>query len=203
MDYSNTYIPSMVHNNGQVGRPVAGPRAAPVGLGAGFTGTEMTGFVPHRPSRPEKSEGGIRFKLVSDYQPQMIGRHLSVRSIEFETSRVGTLFELHNQRCMVAHKTFDNGRGLVAATQPNDLRRRAAQGSDIGEVRIERNDRKAFATGELPDGIVARAVEPGSFYLLGFWKYIRQHAAETVAQVLIEEQLHAGAVTMRRSRSAA
>ena len=26
-------------------------------------------FVPHRPARPEKSEGGKRFKLVSDYQP--------------------------------------------------------------------------------------------------------------------------------------
>ena len=29
----------------------------------------MTAFVPHRPQRPEKSEGGIRFRLVSDYQP--------------------------------------------------------------------------------------------------------------------------------------
>ncbi|TDR94650.1 excinuclease ABC subunit UvrB [Enterovirga rhinocerotis] len=26
-------------------------------------------WTPHRPERPEKSEGGIRFKLVSDYQP--------------------------------------------------------------------------------------------------------------------------------------
>ncbi|MDX9999280.1 MAG: excinuclease ABC subunit UvrB [Phenylobacterium sp.] len=26
-------------------------------------------WKPHRPARPEKSEGGIRFKLVSDYQP--------------------------------------------------------------------------------------------------------------------------------------
>jgi excinuclease ABC subunit B len=27
------------------------------------------GFVPHRPNRPEKSEGGRPFKLVSDYEP--------------------------------------------------------------------------------------------------------------------------------------
>ncbi|WP_340265838.1 excinuclease ABC subunit UvrB [Sphingobium mellinum] len=27
------------------------------------------GFVPHRPARPEKSEGGRKFKLVSDYEP--------------------------------------------------------------------------------------------------------------------------------------
>src|SRR5690554_6206179 len=26
-------------------------------------------FAPHRPERPEKSEGGVRFKLVSEYQP--------------------------------------------------------------------------------------------------------------------------------------
>ena len=34
-----------------------------------MTGAEITAFVPHRPSRPEKSEGGKRFQLVSEYQP--------------------------------------------------------------------------------------------------------------------------------------
>lgn len=27
-------------------------------------------WVPHRPERPEKSEGGVKFEIVSDYQPQ-------------------------------------------------------------------------------------------------------------------------------------
>src|SRR3546814_17909715 len=27
------------------------------------------GYVPHRPARPEKVEGGKRFELVSDYEP--------------------------------------------------------------------------------------------------------------------------------------
>jgi excinuclease ABC subunit B len=27
-------------------------------------------WVPHRPPRPEKSEGGVRFKIVADYQPK-------------------------------------------------------------------------------------------------------------------------------------
>ena len=35
----------------------------------GLTGAEVTAFVPHRPARPEKSEGGRKFKLVSEYQP--------------------------------------------------------------------------------------------------------------------------------------
>jgi excinuclease ABC subunit B len=31
---------------------------------------EATPWVPHRPARPEKSEGGLRFELVSEYTPQ-------------------------------------------------------------------------------------------------------------------------------------
>src|SRR5207244_7540106 len=27
-------------------------------------------FMPHRPPRPDKSEGGIAFKLVSEYEPK-------------------------------------------------------------------------------------------------------------------------------------
>jgi excinuclease ABC subunit B len=34
-----------------------------------MSGAEMAAFVPHRPARPDKSEGGVRFKLVSDFQP--------------------------------------------------------------------------------------------------------------------------------------
>ena len=30
---------------------------------------DMAGWVPHRRARPEKSEGGRRFKLVSEYEP--------------------------------------------------------------------------------------------------------------------------------------
>ena len=33
------------------------------------SGADLAGWVPHRPARPEKSEGGKRFKLVSDYSP--------------------------------------------------------------------------------------------------------------------------------------
>ena len=35
----------------------------------GGTGAEVAGFVPHRPARPAKSEGGKKFKLVSEYEP--------------------------------------------------------------------------------------------------------------------------------------
>src|SRR5512135_872526 len=77
----------MAHNNGMIPRKgrgktrgfaeaqaefVAEPTAvAPIGNLPlhGATGAELAGFVPHRPARPKKSEGGIRFKLVSEYEP--------------------------------------------------------------------------------------------------------------------------------------
>jgi len=33
------------------------------------TSADVAKFVPHRPARPEKSEGGKKFQLVSDYEP--------------------------------------------------------------------------------------------------------------------------------------
>ncbi len=65
--------------------PTAGAKASPLADGGahdspqfevigqlplhGTSGAEMAGFVPHRPARPQKSEGGKRFKLVSEYEP--------------------------------------------------------------------------------------------------------------------------------------
>jgi len=58
----------MPHNNGSVGRPAGGFAEAPANF-RHMTGAEMAAFVPHRPKRPEKSEGGKTFRLVSDYEP--------------------------------------------------------------------------------------------------------------------------------------
>ena len=74
----------MAHNNGRVPRKtrakgmqeaaaefVGEQAVVPIGNLPlhGATGAELAGFVPHRPARPEKTEGGIRFKLVSEYEP--------------------------------------------------------------------------------------------------------------------------------------
>ncbi|HEX5279810.1 MAG TPA: excinuclease ABC subunit UvrB [Micropepsaceae bacterium] len=58
----------MGHNNGSGFRRIPGFAEARAEFGH-LTGAELTAFVPHRPTRPEKSEGGRRFRLVSDYQP--------------------------------------------------------------------------------------------------------------------------------------
>jgi len=56
----------MAHNNGMVPKGLA--EAPAKGFG-NMTGAEVAGFVPHRPARPEKSEGGKAFRLVSEYEP--------------------------------------------------------------------------------------------------------------------------------------
>jgi excinuclease ABC subunit B len=58
----------MPHNNGSGFRRIGGLAEARAEF-AHLTGAEITAFVPHRPARPEKTEGGRRFKLVSEYQP--------------------------------------------------------------------------------------------------------------------------------------
>ena len=88
----------MAHNNGMIPRApkmarskkgnenaarfhdaiaAAGPIAADPQIDPAYTATPLEGlsegmvanFVPHRPSRPQKSEGGKKFRLVSEYQP--------------------------------------------------------------------------------------------------------------------------------------
>jgi len=43
--------------------------AADPAIDPAYLATPMSAFVPHRPVRPEKSEGGRKFKLVSEYEP--------------------------------------------------------------------------------------------------------------------------------------
>src|SRR5947207_15521834 len=77
----------MAHNNGMIPRGRGAAASPPTGLSEasaefrapGVTAAvaraptmspaEMAAFVPHRPARPEKSEGGKRFVLVSEYEP--------------------------------------------------------------------------------------------------------------------------------------
>ncbi len=45
-------------------------RLPPIGDHPLLTGADMPLFMPHRPPRPEKSEGGKRFVIKSDFEPQ-------------------------------------------------------------------------------------------------------------------------------------
>jgi len=65
----------MAHNNGTIPRGVSESQAqfriagGAVPPAVPMTAAEVAAFVPHRPARPQKSEGGRRFRLVSGYEP--------------------------------------------------------------------------------------------------------------------------------------
>src|SRR5690348_868750 len=67
---AQSIFPIMAHNNGMVPRPTSpGVAEASAKFASKMTGAELAAFVPHRPVRPEKSEGGKKFQLVSEYKP--------------------------------------------------------------------------------------------------------------------------------------
>jgi excinuclease ABC subunit B len=85
-----SYITSMAHNNGMVPKAPRKARSAKgvsenaakfraamqaveistaPAIDPAYESVAISNFVPHRPARPEKSEGGKKFKLVSEYSP--------------------------------------------------------------------------------------------------------------------------------------
>ena len=44
-------------------------KAMPIAIRTSLEEPETQTFVPHRPQRPDKAEGGRAFRIVSDYQP--------------------------------------------------------------------------------------------------------------------------------------
>jgi excinuclease ABC subunit B len=53
----------------QAAGPIAAPLGAEEAIDPAYVAVPVADFVPHRPERPQKSEGGKKFKLVSDYTP--------------------------------------------------------------------------------------------------------------------------------------
>src|SRR5580704_10220250 len=85
-----SYIVPMAHNNGMVPKAPRKARSAKgvsenaakfraaaqaveistaPAIDPAYESVAISNFVPHRPARPEKSEGGKKFKLVSEYSP--------------------------------------------------------------------------------------------------------------------------------------
>ncbi|HYM02023.1 MAG TPA: excinuclease ABC subunit UvrB [Stellaceae bacterium] len=92
-----------------------------------MTGAELTAFVPHRPERPEKTEGGKRFKLVSDYnaagdQPQAISE-----LVEGLGGRVATVGKTENfgERDQVLLGVTGSGKTFTMAKVIEEVQRPA------------------------------------------------------------------------------
>lgn len=92
---------------------------------------------------------------------------------------------------------------LIAAAQPDDLRRRPKQRGHVGKVRVLRNQREALGLGLVPHRLIIGFRQTEQPNLTRSGKEVGQSLTEFEAEVLIEQQLHWAAVTNRRSRSAA
>ena len=79
---------------------------------------------------------------------------LLVRSVNLQTRGTRFLLEPCNHGSVAAQQTLYGGGRLVAATQPNHLGWRPRQCRHLGEVRIERDKRKAVRFGMIPHGAV-------------------------------------------------
>lgn len=150
---------------------------------------------------PRQSRSGRKGTRVLRQHGEVLSRIND--SVELEAGRVCILLEITDERKVIAQEVFDERCRLVAAAQPDHLRRRAVQSRDVREICIQSDDGIALLARERPDRRIRRAIKTGLPHLFASGKNVRQRAAKTVTQVLIEQELHAGAVTMRRSRSAA
>jgi excinuclease ABC subunit B len=119
----------MGHNNGPAFRPARGMAEAPAafkGPGRQLTGAELTAFVPHRPERPEKSEGGKRFRLLSEYkaagdQPQAIAELVGgLGGASGDIASLGTIGERDQVLLGVtgSGKTFTMAKVIEAVQRP-------------------------------------------------------------------------------------
>lgn len=144
-------------------------------------------MVARRPVAIERKHGSRTATSI-----KLKANHIAIRRLE-----------LLNDCRVFSQEVLDELGLLISAAEPDDFRRCTAQRSDVREIRVECDEDKAFTTSKFPYGFIARLGEPDMMYLLAFRKRLGQGSAETPAQILIEEKLHAGAVMMRRSRSAA
>ena len=71
---------------------------------------------------------------------------------------------------MVTENFFNEGIGLVAATEPDDFRRRAVEHRHVSKIRILGDDGEAVGLGKFPDGSVIRFRQAQPANLIGCGK---------------------------------
>jgi hypothetical protein len=100
-------------------------------------------------------------------------------------------FEIFNFLEVRAKQPFHFRDSGIAATQPNDFRRRAALQSQIRKILAQRHDHKTIFFCVLPDDLIIGGAEIKEPRLRGIGKDVRQPPDKFVAQVMVEQQLHA------------
>jgi hypothetical protein len=124
-------------------------------------------------------------------------------SIEFQASGIPVLLEGADRGEMTTEEIRDCRCGLVAAAQPYDLGRWSSDRREVGEIRVVRNQDEPMGSSEVPNDPVVNLIKSEEMNLAGVGEDPGERLTQSIAEVLIEQQSHAAAVTMRLSRSAA
>ena len=103
----------------------------------------------------------------------------------------GILHQLGDEHGVAAEEFFYLLRRAVAAAEPDDFRRRTVEAAAFGEIRILRDDAKAVIFRVLPNAIIRRLIQARGADVGGLGKEIVEPPGQAMAEVLIEEQLHA------------
>ena len=115
---------------------------------------------------------------------------------------VGDRHRQDTQR-VTADQVLDEDGRLVAASQPDDLRRMPKEGGQVGEIRVQGHNAEPMLGRIAPDRPIISGVETKRADLAGLGKGTRQRQRKAMAQILVEQELQAGVIAVRRCRSAA
>ena len=100
-------------------------------------------------------------------------------------------------------QSFHLGGRAVSHLYPEHLRWAASHNTEVVVLFVLPHDGESIQPGVFPNLIIVRAVQALGLYMAGTGEQVSQTADQIGRQVLIEEQLHATATSMVRSRSAA
>src|SRR5512146_997130 len=102
---------------------------------------------------------------------------------------------------MTAQDRFDDRSRMVAAAQPDDLRRWTEECGHLCKIRVERHESKSLDLRMFPDRAIVCCLQPEQSRLARSRKKVDELSSKFEAQVLVEQELHLAAIA-RRSRSA-
>jgi hypothetical protein len=108
---------------------------------------------------------------------------------DLETPACGVRGELLNSNEIPAQELFDIRRGLIATAQPDHFWRRAAQGSRVRVIGVQRHQNEIIGLGVVPNGSIRGFVQPEQTHLIRIGIQIADKATEFEAQILIKQEL--------------
>src|SRR5947209_20357776 len=83
-----------------------------------------------------------------------------VETIDLEARLICIFSEFGDEARAIAQQRGDNGGRSIPGSKPDHLRRRTVERSQIGEIRVQRDDGEAVQPRKIPDGAASASASP-------------------------------------------